>query len=149
MAGPAKVAQRQVVARITPNDGVSPNFITSRKYFAQVSGGEITSAPEKVYDGGASQPDVLCAPAEIGDITLVRHLSVEDEDLDKLKQLRPRVGTARYNIDVFVLNCDLMVPGTDRVYADALLVGITEPEGDSSSAGPATYALTFAVGAVA
>jgi hypothetical protein len=31
------------------------------------------------------------------------------------------------------------------VYYKALLVGITEPDGDSSSGAPATFAMTFAI----
>ena len=47
MAG-QKLSQRQIVAKIEASESSSPNFIG---YFAQVSGGEITAAVEKVYDG--------------------------------------------------------------------------------------------------
>ena len=63
----------------------------------------------------------------------------------KLQALRSLVGKAYYNINVKVYNCDIAVKGTDRVYANALLVGLTEPDGDSSSGAPATFALTFAI----
>jgi hypothetical protein len=58
------------------------------------------------------------------------------------------VGRAHYNIDIFTLNCDLMEPGSERTYAKALLVGISEPEGDSSSGAPATFSLTFSISSV-
>ena len=75
----AKVSQRQVLAYVTPNStttlGTSneapPAFSSSvggNFMFAQVSGGEITASVEKIYEGGAKRPTVLCAPAEIGDI---------------------------------------------------------------------------------
>jgi hypothetical protein len=84
----AKIAQRQVLAEIFPS-----NFASNAKQqtnvqanlpkwtgfkFAQVSGGEITASVEKIYEGGKSRPTVLCAPSEIGDITLTAHY---DDDM--------------------------------------------------------------------
>jgi len=68
--------------------------------------------------------------------------------MEKIAKLRPLVGRAIYDITVAIYDCDLMQPGTDRVYYRALLVGITEPDGDSSSGAPATFSLTFAIGDV-
>jgi hypothetical protein len=144
----AKVAQRQVVASITPvsvaGHEIGPNI---NSYFSQVSGGEITASVEKVYVGGQQFPEVLCAPAEIGDITVTRHW--DDGDHSNLQKLRQLVGRTYYNITITTLDCDLKVPGSDRNYPKALLVGVTEPEGDASSGAPATYALTFSISTVA
>lgn len=158
----AKIAQRQVLGEIFPS-----NFANNAKQqtnvqtnlpkwtgfrFAQVSGGEITASVEKIYEGGKARPTVLCAPSEIGDITLTAHY---DDDMvpadtaagigEKLQRLRKYVGVAYYNITVSVYDCDIKDPTNDRYYYDALLVGITEPEGDSSSGAPSTFALTFAI----
>jgi hypothetical protein len=65
--GPHKLSQRQIVCSIVPEDEMSPSW--GEFLFAQVSGGEITAAVEKVYAGGDQFPTVLCAPYEIGDIT--------------------------------------------------------------------------------
>ena len=158
----AKVAQRQVLATIVPSTftnnakqqtNVQVNLPKWTEFrFAQVSGGEITASVEKIYEGGKSRPTVLCAPSEIGDITLTAHY---DDDMNaaetaagigaKIKGLRKYVGTAYYNITVSVYDCDIKDPTNDRVYTNALLVGMTEPEGDSSSGAPATFALTFAI----
>lgn len=151
MAG--KVAQRQIVASIKPSEGVNveppPPVETDggTAYFAQVTGGEITASVEKIYIGGKLFPEVLCAPAEIGDITLTRHY---DETLDKpfLSQLRQMVGRAYYNIQVDQLNCNVAIPELQRTYTHALLVGLTEPEGDAASGAPATYSLTFSIQSV-
>lgn len=143
-----KTAQRQIVAEIRPvsnNGRQGPRF---NGKFAQVTGGEITAAVEKVYDGGAKFPDPLCAPPEVGDITVTRHFD-PDRDGSPLKKLRQLVGSAQYDVMVYTLNCDLKEAGTERVYAKALLVGLTEPEGDSGSSAPSTFALTFSIGAVA
>jgi hypothetical protein len=112
-----------------------------------VSGGEITAPVEKVYDGGALFPEVLCAPPEVGDITVTRHFD-PDRDGSALKRIRQMVGNAYYDVYVYTLNCDLKETGTDRVYAQSLLVGLSEPEGDSASGAPATFSLTFSVSAV-
>ena len=151
----AKATQRQIVATIdkvvVPGHTNGPDF-GSMSYFATVSGGEISASVEKVYDGGASFPQVLCAPSEVGDITISRFY---DPDVDgandhtKLSSLRQLVGSCYYNISIFTLNCDLKDPGSERVYPKALLVGLTEPDGDASSGAPASYSLTFAVSEIA
>lgn len=144
----AKVSQRQVVAEVTPvrmpGCPIGPAF---DGYFAQVSGGEVTASVEKVYDGGSLFPEVLTAPPEIGDITVTRHYDVE-RDGPSLKVARKLVGQVHYDVTVYDLNCDLRVYGTERVYPQALLVGLSEPEGDSSSGAPATYSMTFSISQV-
>jgi len=149
----AKTSQRQILADIAPVNPNHPKWEGFR--FAQVSGGEITASVEKIYEGGAKFPSVLCAPFEIGDITLTAHFDDDYTASDgatglaiKLAALRPLVGQSYYNINVKTYDCDIEVIGTDRVYSNALLVGITEPEGDSSSGAPATFALTFAIQSV-
>ena len=163
----AKVSQRQVLAYITPNNATTlgtgdtkespPEFGAvkdgrSSFLFAQVSGGEITASVEKIYEGGAKRPTVLCAPAEIGDITLTAHY---DDDSDTkglataIRRLRQFVGIGFYDITIQTFNCGLTSTSNDRIYSKALLVGLTEPDGDSSSGAPTTFALTFSVSDVA
>lgn len=149
----AKVSQRQVLGSIAPsNPTTNPAPKWTNFYFAQISGGEITASVEKIYEGKSVRPTVICAPSEIGDITLTAHYDDDRNEsalatgiADKIAKLRPLVGRARYDITVQTFDCDLAVPGLDRVYSNALLVGITEPDGDSSSGAPSTFALTFAV----
>lgn len=158
----AKVSQRQVLAFIVPSTTtittlgtgstalVPPAFMDGSKefQFAQVSGGEITASVEKIYEGGKTRPTVLCAPAEIGDITLTAHYDDSETASSiytAIKTARQFVGVGFYNITVQVFNCGLSSKKNDRVYNDALLVGLTEPDGDSSSGAPTTFALTFSV----
>jgi hypothetical protein len=149
-----KLAQRQIVAEITPSQSRNveqPPDVPAdggTAYFAQISGGEVTASVEKIYIGGKLFPEVLCAPAEIGDITLTRHY---DQDLDGrfLQNLRQMVGRAYYDITIVELNCNVAAPRPSRLYQGALLVGITEPEGDAASGAPATYSLTFSISSVA
>ena len=152
-----KLSQRQLIAEIVPASAASPAWNGFK--FAQVSGGEITAAVEKVYAGGDQSPSVLCAPFEIGDITITAHMDdATTEDLEndggqgvavKLAGMRKGVGRMYYNLTVYLLDCDIVAIGSDRIYTGALLVGITEPEGDASSGAPATFSLTFAIQNVA
>lgn len=159
----AKVSQRQVLAQINPSStsagaiavngatqAAPPEFKVGNEtfYFAQVSGGEITASVEKIYEGGKSRPTVLCAPSEIGDITLTAHYDDAETEgalAPTIRSLRQYVGTAFYDITVQTFNCGLTSKANDRVYKNALLVGLTEPDGDSSSGAPSTFALTFSI----
>lgn len=146
----AKATQRQIVAEISPVRDVpghvpGPQFPS---YFATVSGGEISAAVEKVYDGGSIFPEVLCSPSEIGDVTVSKFFD-PDTDGSKLTSLRQLVGATYYDVKIFTLNCDLAEPGSERTYPKCLLVGLSEPDGDASSGAPASFSLTFAVSRVA
>jgi hypothetical protein len=137
--------QRQIVGKITPTVTGDPTF---PDYFTQVSGGEITASVEKIYHGGDLFSETLCAPMEIGDVTVTGYVSTDATFLEKIQTLRQKVGRVRYSIDVNIFDCDIAVPGTDRQYTDALLVGLTEPDGDATSGTPATFTLTFSVSTV-
>lgn len=146
----AKSTQRQIVAEITPTQiaGTTHNNGPSFDgYFAQVSGGAITATVEKTYDGGAKFPETLCAPLTIGDITVTRQYD-PDRDGPSIKQIRSMVGSVYYDVLVYDLNCDLIVLGTERVYPQALLIGLTEPDGDSSSGNVAMFSLAFSISGV-
>lgn len=140
-------AQRQIVAKIKPVRSADGGA-TFNDYFTQVSGGEISASVEKVYHGQSLFPETLCAPAEIGDITVTGYISYHENFLTKLQTLRQLVGRIYYDITVQVFDCDLAVPGTDRFYSKALLVGLSEGEGDAASGTPATFALTFSISTV-
>jgi len=139
-------AQRQIVAKIAPSVPNTGQLFPD--YFTQVSGGEISASVEKVYHGKSLFPETLCAPAEIGDITVTGYVSYDGVFLAKLQDLRQLVGRIYYDITVQVFDCDLNVPGADRFYSKALLVGLSEGEGDASSGTPATFALTFSISTV-
>ena len=145
-------AQRQVLGKIVLSDGQTSVGLPNDAFkdsFAQVSGGEITASVEKVYRGGVLFPETLCAPAEIGDITLTDFVESDAGTLaTAIQTLRQYVGRVYFDITVSTYDCDLVVPGSSRFYSKALLVGLTEADGDSSSGAPATYAMTFSVSTV-
>ncbi len=145
-----KLAQRQILGSIEPAEVVGmstpPDFTG---WFAQVSGGEITASVEKVFEGGRKFPETLCAPAEIGDITLTRHFDPA-RDGAQVAGLRSLVGAAHYDITIEETDCDLKVMDSDhnRIFTEALVVGLTEPDGDASSGAPATFSITLAIGSL-
>lgn len=133
-----KSAQRQFLVTV---DGISGAF-------ASKSGGEVTSDATKVFDGGETKPDVIAAPAEVGDITVARPFDPlrDQEILNRLVQL---VGQWRTTISSQPLEANMVASRVKpRVYPDALLIGVREPESDASSGDAADYELTFAVGSV-
>jgi hypothetical protein len=147
-------AQRQVLAKIALSSGQTVTGLTTTSFneqFAQVSGGEITASVEKIYRGGSTFPETLCAPSEIGDITLTDFVEYENTSTgfySKMQTLRQYVGRIYFDISVKIYDCDLAVPGSERLYTRALLVGLTEADGDASSGAPATFALTFSISTI-
>lgn len=144
-----KTPQRQVVAEITPTLGMAghPKGPRFDGYFSQVSGGEVRANVQKVYDGGAPFPDTICAPAEISDVTVIRHYDPA-RDGEAIKLVRQGVGSTYYDIVIYDLDCDLVVYGTERVYPRALLVGLSEPQGDAASGNAATFGMVFSISTV-
>ena len=131
-----KSAQRQFLVKVARISG----------YFMTKSGGNISADTNKVYDGGRTEPDVVAAPPEADNITVSR---AYDPYLDGpvLSKLRRQVGRYRDTLSVTDTDEDLAPIGQPRVYPQALLVSVNEPEADASSGDVATYELEFAVGA--
>jgi hypothetical protein len=151
-------SQRSILAKISLNSGQTVTGLDATSFsdqFAQVSGGEITASVEKIYRGGSTFPETLCAPSEIGDITLTDFVEYEAAPAatgsfySKMQILRQYVGRIYFDISVKTYDCDLAVPGSERLYTKALLVGLTEADGDASSGAPATFALTFSISTIA
>ena len=148
-------SQRQVLAKIALADGQTVTGLSATSFaeaFAQVSGGEITASVEKIYRGGSTFPETLCAPAEIGDITLTDFVEVDSSTTafyEHMQILRQYVGRIYFDLTISIYDCDLITPGSSRFYSKCLLVGLTEADGDASSGAPATFALTFSVSTIA
>ena len=147
----AKISQRQVVAKVTSLTGVGGTVetdnqfsSTTRPYFSQVSGGEVQASVEKVYDGGSTFPEVLPSVIEVGDVTVTRHYDPL-VDAPLISTYRDKVGRKYFKVEIITLDADGSQVGYTRQYENCILVNITEPDGDASSGGPATFSLTFAV----
>jgi hypothetical protein len=132
----AKMAQRQYLVRISGIEG----------YWATFSGGNITADTNKVYDGGNPVPEVLAGPSEADNITVGRPYDT-NRDATMLENLRRRVGVFTATISVQPTDRNYNVIGKPRVFPNALLVSLTEPEYDATSGDAAQVELEFAVGA--
>ena len=132
----AKAATRQWLVTIEGIDGT----------WAQFSGGETTAEGTRVRDGGSTKAEVLAAPPETDDITCNRPFD-PDRDQDLLTSLLPLVGQFYTTVTKTPLYGDMSrASAKPRVYSNALLTGISEPEADADSGDPARLELTFMVG---
>lgn len=132
----AKRAQRQYLVRISGIEG----------YWSTFSGGNVSADTNKVYDGGNLTPEVLSGPAEADNVTISRPFD-DNRDMELVAQLRQQVGTFSATLSATPTDRNLVAVGKPRVYPDALLVGLTEPDYDATSGDAAMIELEFAVGA--
>lgn len=133
-----KAAQRQFLIKVSGIDG----------YFASKSGGATTSEVADVWDGGALLPEKLASPPHTENITCRRPYD-PDRDQAVIRQLRPVVGRLRTTVSMQPTDADLVARGPVQVYANALLVGLTDPEVDASSGAAAMLELVFGIESVA
>ena len=131
-------AQRQFLVKVSGIDG----------YFAQKTGGGVSSDVSRVFDGGSLVPEVLASPAQAGDVTVSRPWN-PDRDAAVLARMRTLVARWRTTISVHPTDADLVPIGSPTVYANALLTAVGDPEADAGSGDPPTLSLTFAVPTVA
>lgn len=134
MANP--VAQRHFLVKVA---GIGGHFMTK-------SGGSISSGTTKVYDGGALTPDVISSAPEAENVTVGRAFDYDRDSL-LIKELRKKVGSWRTTVSVTPTTPDMVARGRATVYSDALLVGLGEPDYDSSGGDAANWTLEFAIGA--
>lgn len=134
----AKMSSRQHLVKVSGIEGL----------FATFSGGSVSADTTKVYDGGNLVPEVLSGPAEADNITVGRPFDL-NRDPQIINNLRKKVGTFTATVSVQTTDRNLVAVGKPRVYPNALLVSITEPDYDATSSDAAQIELEFAVGAYA
>lgn len=129
----AFISQRQYVVTI---DRIEGKFMTK-------SGGSVSADSTKIYNGGEKTPSIITGISEVENITVGRAFDTT-RDRTMLTTLRTQVGRFTTTIKVQETDADYVAVGSPVVYADAVLVGITEPEYDSGSGDPAMVELEFA-----
>lgn len=129
----AFISQRQYVVTI---DRIEGKFMTK-------SGGSVSADSTKIYNGGEKTPSIITGISEVENITVGRAFDTT-RDRAMLTTLRTQVGRFTTTIKVQETDADYVAVGSPVVYADAVLVGITEPEYDSGSGDPAMVELEFA-----
>lgn len=135
------ISQRQFLVSLT-NIGADNLFMTK-------SGGGVASDSTKIYSGGNNTPTIVTGIPEIENITVGRAYKQGRDDV-LLQSLRTQVGTFTTTITVQEVNSSYAVGSLKKaVYANAVLVGITEPDYDAGSGDPAMIELEFACSSVA
>ena len=129
----AFISQRQYVVTV---DRIEGKFMTK-------GGGSVSADSTKIYDGGTKTPAIITGISEVENITVGRAFDTS-RDRAMLQTLRSQVGRFTTTIKVQETDADYVAVGNPVVYADAVLVGITEPEYDSGSGDPAMVELEFA-----
>lgn len=127
-----KAAQRQFLVKVTGIDG----------YFSSKSGGDVEGDVTTVYDGGSLKPEKLGGPAAPGQVTVGRPYDPE-RDAPVLRRLRGIVNRWRTTVSVQPTDGDLTPIGPPTVYANALLVRVSDPEHDAESGDAARLELVF------
>lgn len=128
-------AKRQALIKVGGIDG----------YFAQKTGGEVSSDNNKAWDGGARKPQIVAAPPQTDDVVVTRPY---DPDLHQnlIEDLKGKVGTWTTTISVTPTRTDLTATKTTpTVHPNALLTKVRAPEFDAGSGDIADFELTFAV----
>lgn len=115
--------------------GVAGNWRTS-------SGGVLTAAITKDYDGGATKPDLLGGLVDASDMTVVRSFD-PDRDLPILEQLRPLVGRGYFTISKQATDANGTKIGKPIVYPNCLLSSMSYPDHDSAASAAAEFTLVF------
>jgi hypothetical protein len=114
------------------------------KKFATKSGGDKSGEATRVYNGGTDVPSVLGGVPEVADITCGAPFD-PDQDQELLTQLLGLVCKWRTTITVTPVYDDYSRSrAKPRVYTEALLIGVTEPEVDAGGGDAARFELTFA-----
>lgn len=130
----AKSSARQFLVKVEGVDGL----------WSTKSGGNVSADNTKVYDGGSLKPDIITNPPTAEDVSVTRPYD-PDRDDEMLRRLLQLVGSWDTTVSVTPTTADLVASAPPRVYSNARLTGVTEPEVDSSSGDAAMIGLTFAI----
>lgn len=133
----ASSSQRMFLVQVTGVSGL----------FASKTGGDTTSDIAKVYNGGATTPELLAAPAQTDNIIVSRPYD-HDRDYQAHKNARAKVGRWRTTITVTPTDEDLKSRGKPTTYPNALLMRVSEPDYDASGGDATNFEMEFAIGAV-
>lgn len=130
----SKASARQFLVKV---DGVEGLWATK-------SGGNVAAENTKVYDGGSLKPDIITNPPTAEDVTVTRPYDPE-RDGPVLRQLLQLVGSWETTVSVTSTDANMVAVDQPRVYSNARLTGVQDPEVDAASGDAAVCGLTFAV----
>lgn len=94
--------------------------------FAVKTGGEVSGDVTRVFDGGATEPDLIPGRRMVGNLVLSRPYA-RQRDQSIIDRLTPRVLVERRPITVQPTDADLIADGPATTYPDCLLMRVTPP----------------------
>lgn len=112
--------------------------------FAVKTGGEVSGDVTKVWDGGATAPDLIPGRRVVGDIIVSRPYA-RGRDQSVIDRLTPRVLIERQPITVQPTDADLIADGPATTYADCLLMRLTPPGVNAAGTDGATWEMAWSV----
>lgn len=142
---------------------VTPNYLSQRQflvevdhdsitgYWMQKSGGNSSADSNKIYAGGDKTPYIVTGITDVENVTISRAYDAA-RDGQMLQDIRGQVGSLTTEIKVSECTVDYepISGGVGSiVYSKCVLVGISEPEFESSSGDAAAIQLEFAVQGIA
>jgi hypothetical protein len=113
-------------------------------FWSTKTGGNVTADNTKVYDGGNLKPDIITNPPTAEDVTVTRPYDPDRDDI-VLRNLLQLVGSWDTTVSVTPCDASLVAIAPPRVYSNARLTGVQDPEVDASSGDAAMCGLTFAI----
>lgn len=106
-------------------------------------GGDKTRTANKVWNGGASKPDIIKGPAENGEITIGAPFDPK-RDRGILRRLRKEIETGKIStISKSDLDGDGVVVGKPIVYSGCILTSVSEPSADANSSDANMFELKY------
>jgi hypothetical protein len=130
-----KAAQYQFLIRVTGWTG----------FFVTRTGGDRSANIQKVYDGGALEPDVVAGRPQTSNVVVNRGFDPE-RDGPIIARYDPLVGRWRTTVSVQPTDENLVPTGPAKVYPNARLGRIGQPGANANSDDPSTWEAEFAVG---
>lgn len=113
-------------------------------YWAQHSGGEVSSDSQEVWDGGARQPNYIAGRAKTSNLAVTKPY-YPGRDGARVREFAARCGSLRTTIIIQDTDPDLVggVYGPPLVYPNALLIRVKLPESEAGSSDADTIELEF------
>lgn len=109
------------------------------------TGADATAPVTVVWNGGATRPQKLGGPADLGDMTLTQAYRPRMHQ-DVKRKWRRNVGRQRVVAHITDLDEDGVVIGDPVTYPMALITSCTDPEVDWASGSQADWSITLSLG---
>lgn len=130
-----KAAQYQFLIRVQGWHG----------YFVSRTGGDSSATVQKVYDGGALEPDLVAGRRQVSNVVVSRHYD-PFRDGPIVGAYDKQTGRWRTQVSIQPTDENLAPVGEAKVYPGALLNRLGQPGANAMSDDPSTWEAEFTIG---